>query len=505
MAAKRTKQATKGKSAKKSVAKAAKPARKPAREAAKSSPRGDSAKKPAAKKPAAKSASGKNTPAKGASNSADVKKAADAKKAPAKGQASKPGAAKQQLGKTAVAAKSSAQAPSPASGSASAKNASAKKAAPASRSASRPDAAPAHRSEARAESSKLVIAPSSSSKAGPSKPGASPVAAPRARAAAPATNRGADTITLVPAQSRPSSAGPSRPGGGVTLVRRASERPAAASPPLPLPMRKFEEPLTLEQRYEAVQKRLAAPGSEELRKKYEESLDMSWIYHDSALEGVVYTLEELRAGLSAEPVIVDSSLQPAVDEIRRHKEAIDYVRDYASKSRQPITMDVIKKIFLILHPAEGDLKTVKFRRDIPQHRLYFHEYAPPDKIAVGVRKVVDWLNEPETKKTRNGLRIAARAHYDLLRVFPFQNDSGKVSRLFMNLLLLRAGYPEAIIHSTERQRYYDALKGVANVVLQMVQEAVENSLASVEKLLDEHEARLRPQPAAAAPESSPAT
>lgn len=488
MAAKRTKQAPKGKSAKKSVAKAPKPAPKPAREPAQSSPRGDSS-----KKAPAKGAASKKAPAKGASKAAGAKKAA-AKSAPSKKAAVQPATSKASSAKTSPAAKQPGKAPTAGKAGAQAPSqAGAKKV-----TAARP-------SEARAESTKLVIAPTPSSKSGASKAPAPPAGAHRARAAAPTTNRGADTITLVPAQSRPSSAGSSRPGAGVTLVRRASERPAAASPPLPLPMRKLEEPLTLEQRYEAVKKRLAAPGSEELRKKYEESLDMSWIYHDSALEGVVYTLEELRAGLSAEPVIVDSSLQPAVDEIRRHKEAIDYVRDYASKSRQPITMDVIKKIFLILHPAEGDLKTVKFRRDIPQHRLYFHEYAAPDKIAVGVRKVVDWLNEPETKKTRNGLRIAARAHYDLLRVFPFQNDSGKVSRLFMNLLLLRAGYPEAIIHSTERQRYYDALKGVANVVLQMVQEAVENSLASVEKLLDEHEARLRPQPAAPAPESSPAS
>ena len=189
--------------------------------------------------------------------------------------------------------------------------------------------------------------------------------------------------------------------------------------------------------------------------------------------------------------MTDSSLQPTCEEIRRHKEAIEYVRDYATKKRLPITLDVIKKIYLILHPEEGDIKTVKYRKDIPQHRLYFHEYAPPDKIAYKVRQIVDWLNDPETRKTRNAVRIAARAHYDLLRVFPFPTDSGKVARLFMNLLLLRSGLPPAIVHSTERQRYYEALKGSATTVLQMVQEAVENALSSVEKLLDEHETRKR--------------
>jgi len=155
-------------------------------------------------------------------------------------------------------------------------------------------------------------------------------------------------------------------------------------------------------------------------------------------------------------------------------------------------VDVVKKIYLILHPSEGDLKTVKYRRDVPQHRLYFHEYAPPDKIAYKVRHVVDWLNEPEIRKTRNALRIAAGAHYQLLRVFPFQTDSGKVARLFMNLLLYRSGYPPAIIHAKERQGYYEALKGEPNRILRIVQDSVEDGLASIEKLLDEQETKKRP-------------
>nr|PZN27894.1 MAG: hypothetical protein DIU78_03955 [Pseudomonadota bacterium] len=61
----------------------------------------------------------------------------------------------------------------------------------------------------------------------------------------------------------------------------------------------------------------------------------------------------------------------------------------------------------------------------------------------------------------------------------------------MDLILLRAGYPPAIIHSTERQRYYEALKGQLPVIIQMVADAISNALLSIEKLLDEHEARVR--------------
>jgi Fic family protein len=262
----------------------------------------------------------------------------------------------------------------------------------------------------------------------------------------------------------------------------AAKKKPVAAPPEPPP-----KPISMEERTATLEARLQQ-ADPSFQANYRENLDMSWIYHDSAIEGVVYTFQELRTAIDpTATVVADSSMQPVCEEIRRHREALDYVRDYAVKKRLPVNLDVIKKIYLILHPEEGDLKTVRYRKDIPQHRLYFHEYAPPDKITYKVRQVVDWVNDPETRRTRSPIRLAARAHYDLLRIFPFANDSGKVARLFMNLLLLRGGYPPAIVHSTERQRYYEALKGSSATMTQIVQESIDNNLASIEKMLDTYD------------------
>ncbi len=324
-----------------------------------------------------------------------------------------------------------------------------------------------------------------------------PVAVPPAR---PSQKPKGETLTLVPARSSSTGIRPrelptrntgSTPPRDVTLVRRSSERPSQTpAAVIPIPVRKVEAPLSTEERFARIEKRLEAMD-DKTRKEFYFLFDQAWVSHDSALEGTVYTREELEAGFSADPILTDSSLQPAADEIRRHREAIEFVRDAGLKKKLPVTVDTLKKIFLILHPSEGDLKTVRYRKDIPQHRLYFHEYAAPDKIIYKVRQVIDWLNLPETKKTRHALRIAARAHYDLLRVFPFQTDSGKVARLFMNLLLYRSGYPAAIIHAKERQTYYEALKGEPNKIFRIVQDSVEDGLGSIEKLLDEQDARKR--------------
>jgi Fic family protein len=272
------------------------------------------------------------------------------------------------------------------------------------------------------------------------------------------------------------------------MPSRTSAKKKTSSPPPEAP-----KALTVEERTAYLEDRLkGAPP--DLQAKYRDDLDISWIAHDSALEGVVYTLAELRSAIGAPEgeVAFDSSTQPVVEEIRRHREALNFVRDHAMKRRLPITVDVVKRIYCVLHPEEGDVKTVKYRKDVPQHRLYFHEYAPPDKIAYKLRQIIDWANDPESRRTRTPVRLAARAHYDLLRVFPFTTDSGKVARLVMNLLLLRSGYPPAIIHSTERQRYYEALKGSSTTMHSIVQDAIENSLASIEKLLDLYDGNAKP-------------
>ncbi len=145
---------------------------------------------------------------------------------------------------------------------------------------------------------------------------------------------------------------------------------------------------------------------------------MSWIHHDSALEGVVYTYQELKTAVDPNIVIVpDSSLQPVCEEIRRHKRALEWARELG-ESDVPLSAEILKRLLLLLHPEEGDLKSVKYRKEIPQHRLYFHDYAPPDKIAVRVRQAFDWLHGPEPPKLKDPVRVASRLHYDLLTNFP---------------------------------------------------------------------------------------
>jgi Fic family protein len=229
---------------------------------------------------------------------------------------------------------------------------------------------------------------------------------------------------------------------------------------------------------------LVSRADPEVLGKFNQRFDMSWIYHDSALEGVVYSEEELRAAIDQQAVS-DPALLPAYDEIRQHKAAIDLVRDMAGKKKLPITLDTIKLIYCALVPEENEAKgPPKYRKDMPVHRLYFHEITIPDKISPKMRTLVDWVNSPEARRATHPVRLAAKAHYELLHIYPFTKHSGKVARLFMNLLLLRAGLPPVIIHSTERQMYYEALRADSNEMAALVHSAFRASVESAIRFLE---------------------
>jgi Fic family protein len=209
-----------------------------------------------------------------------------------------------------------------------------------------------------------------------------------------------------------------------------------------------------------------------VREEYQERFDVAWIYHDSALEGVVYSMEELNAALGAEQV-PDPALIPVYDEIRNHKGAIAMIREMATRKRANVTLEVIKRLFAQLAPEELEGKgPPTYRKDMPLHRLYFHEISQPDKISYRMRQLVQWLSDPETKKTMHPVRMASKAHFQLLHIYPFPRHSGKVARLVMNLLLMRAGYPPVIIHATERQRYYEALRNGEDATAALTNQAL---------------------------------
>src|SRR3954462_5175681 len=87
-------------------------------------------------------------------------------------------------------------------------------------------------------------------------------------------------------------------------------------------------------------------------KDYRDRLDVSWIFHDNALEGVVLSYSELKAAID-QRIISDVTLIPMYEEVRLHKQALDWVREASrgeGKKAIPVDLELIRRLYGIITP-----------------------------------------------------------------------------------------------------------------------------------------------------------
>jgi Fic family protein len=220
----------------------------------------------------------------------------------------------------------------------------------------------------------------------------------------------------------------------------------------------------------------------EIGAEFQAKYELSWLYHENALEGVVYTSQELEIALLNQPV-ADATFVTALQEIRNHKVAMDLVREEAKAKKLRLNLTLVKRLYETLgHGIEGRA-TVEYRKDMPLHRAYFHDIAQPQKIPALLQKVLDYCDSADFRNS-HAIQQAARLHHGFMQVFPFTENSGRVARLLANLVLLQGGYLPCIIHATDRQRYYESLRLPETSLRDLTMDAIENALGQGEKFFD---------------------
>jgi len=113
-------------------------------------------------------------------------------------------------------------------------------------------------------------------------------------------------------------------------------------------------------------------------------------------------------------------------------------------------------------------------------RISGANFVPPNALKVDalMDALIQWVNNPS-----NPLDIIVKAaifHHRFVWIHPFFDGNGRTVRLVFNLLLMRAGFPPAIILKNDRKKYYDALNkanaGDYSKLLLLVVQALERSL-----------------------------
>lgn len=212
--------------------------------------------------------------------------------------------------------------------------------------------------------------------------------------------------------------------------------------------------------------------------KLREQFEIEFTYHSDAIEGNRLTERETFLVIKEGLTIKGKSLKDHLEAIG-HKDALDYVYSLTKKKKKEVFTEHNLRMIHQLIMKRVDLKGAGKYRNGPV-KITGSKYIPPQATDVPslMKSLINWIkNNPEHL---NPIELAALAHFKITHIHPFFDGNGRLARLLMNIILLRAGYPIACILKFDRSRYYRYLaladKGEFKPFVNFIGRVVERSL-----------------------------
>jgi Fic family protein len=223
---------------------------------------------------------------------------------------------------------------------------------------------------------------------------------------------------------------------------------------------------------------------------------LEWNYNSNHIEGNTLTYGQTELLLIFEKTTGDHDMRD-YEEMKAHDVALRMVTEYAKDPSREITEADIREInkIILLRPFWSNAQTPdgqptrkliqpgEYKMEpnsvLLQNGEMFH-YASPEDTPIMMKELLEWYADAVKQKKLHLVEIAALIHYKFVRIHPFDDSNGRTSRLLMNYVLLRYGYPPVIIKSADKKNYLNALNkadvGDVNAFVEYVSEQLVSSL-----------------------------
>lgn len=221
---------------------------------------------------------------------------------------------------------------------------------------------------------------------------------------------------------------------------------------------------------------------------------LDWNYHSNHIEGNSLSYGETKALVLFG---ITGSAKPLKDylEVEGHNAAIDWVLDVI-KDKNELTENFIRELHtLLLKPTfkeaiTPDGKATTRRIEVGQYKKQPNHvitktgetfrFATPEETPAKMHDLIEWYREQRKSGTLNPILLAAEFHYKFVRIHPFDDGNGRMSRILMNFILMQYSYPPVIIKTENKEGYYIALQqadaGIITPFIEYIAENLNNSL-----------------------------
>ena len=211
-------------------------------------------------------------------------------------------------------------------------------------------------------------------------------------------------------------------------------------------------------------------------RKIKEALTIEWTYNSNSIEGNTLTLRETQLVLQEGITIKGKSLREHF-EAKNHEKAIDSLYLLVNENYTLRSLDILSLHAMVLQMIEDEFAGRLRNGGV---RISGANFVPPNasKVSQLIDELIDFVNK--NPLGLNDIELATVFHHKLVWIHPFFDGNGRTVRLVMNLLLMRKGFPPAIILKNDRKKYYEALnqanQGNYQKLMLLMCQAVERTL-----------------------------
>lgn len=173
-------------------------------------------------------------------------------------------------------------------------------------------------------------------------------------------------------------------------------------------------------------------------------------YHSNSIEGSTLTEPDTAAILFDNIALPDKSLIEQM-EAKNHQTALNYLFDYLNDGGAIDESLVLKLHSILMNGVRPDAGI--YRR----HSVRITGVNLPTANYIKIPDLIPEVIALASKKTNDVIANSARTHSRFEQVHPFSDGNGRIGRLLINAMLLKANLAPAIIRQEQKQLYYTYL------------------------------------------------
>ena len=188
-----------------------------------------------------------------------------------------------------------------------------------------------------------------------------------------------------------------------------------------------------------------------MKEKFLQDFMIKFTCDTNRIEGSTLTLRDTSL-IIKDKVVPKGASTREVREVENHEKAFDFMYSYADE----LSLDFILKMHKLLLQNVDDEIAGKLRDFNVMISGSVFKPVPHEHVVFEMKEFLLWYEQ--AKKKLHPFEIAGLVHLYFVTIHPFGDGNGRMSRLLMNFIMKRDGYPMLNILYKEREDYYEALE-----------------------------------------------